>query len=49
MSNSDHTHKYLSYLKIDKVCTRLLLFNDLEWYKEMCTCSPFEKSTHVFF
>ena len=45
MGNYNHTHEYLSHLKIDKVCTRLLLFNDLGWHKELYICPLSKEAT----
>ena len=49
MGDPDHAHEYLSRLKIGKVCTRPLSFDDLGWCKEVRACPPFEKPTDVCF
>ena len=49
MGNPEDAYEYLISLLKDNVCTRSLSFNDLGWYKEVCTCSLFEKPTNVCF
>ena len=49
MANPTKTINSLTGLLVDIIPKRPLLFSDLEWCKEICVCSSFEKSTDICF